>query len=212
MTVPTPDAARANVSVPTGNAYDKYATTNPVERRLMDAFFATLDAVLPAEAPAAVLEVGVGEGAVVRHLRMRWPDAVFVGLDLPDPVLAGHWHGAGFHPLFGSIEALPFPTDSFDLVLAIEVLEHVARPETALGELARVARGELIASVPREPIWRLANLARGRYLRDLGNTPGHVNHWSKGGFAALVGRQFQVISVRSPLPWTMLSARSRPLS
>jgi hypothetical protein len=30
--------------------------------------------------------------------------------------------------------------------------------------------------VPREPIWRIGNMARGRYLGDLGNTPGHIQH------------------------------------
>ena len=36
--------------------------------------------------------------------------------------------------------------------------------------------------MPREPLWRGLNMARGAYLKDLGNTPGHVNHWSKRSF------------------------------
>ena len=39
---------------------------------------------------------------------------------------------------------------------------------------------------PREPLWRGLNIARGAYLKDLGNTPGHLNHWSKRGFVALL--------------------------
>ena len=44
----------------------------------------------------------------------------------------------------------------------------------------------LLVSVPREPLWRGLNLARGSYLRELGNTPGHLNHWSKRRFASLL--------------------------
>ena len=52
-------------------------------------------------------------------------------------------------------------------------------PERALDVLAGLARPWLIASVPREPLWRALNLARLSYVGDLGNTPGHLNHWSK---------------------------------
>ena len=50
-------------------------------------------------------------------------------------------------------------------------------------------------------------MARGAYLRDLGNTPGHVNHWSKRDFVSLLSRHGKVEEVRSPLPWTMLLVR-----
>ncbi len=196
--------------IPTGNTYDKYASKNPVERKLMDGFFAALDSSLPRTAPTHILEVGVGEGEVTARLAARWPDATFCGVDLPDPELAANWDGVGFSPLFGDIGRLPFADRTFDLVLAIEVLEHVPYPELALAELSRVARRDIVVSVPREPIWCAANLARGKYLKDLGNTPGHINHWSKKAFAQLVGRRFDVRAVHSPFPWTMVAASIKP--
>lgn len=207
MTVPT-DAATDD-DVPTGNTYDKYASKNPVERKLMDGFFSALDAALPPIVPSRILEVGVGEGEVTRRVAARWPDATIVGLDLPDPELAAHWEGQDFSPLFGDIGRLPFRDDEFDLVLAIEVLEHVPFPELALAEIARVARRHIVVSVPREPVWRAANLARGKYARELGNTPGHINHWGKKSFSELVGRRFDVLSVHTPFPWTMVAAEVR---
>lgn len=199
----------ADEDVETGNTYDKYASKNPIERKLMDGFFGALDELLPATSPTRILEVGVGEGEVTARLAERWPDATFCGVDLPDPELAGHWDGKGFSPLFGDIGRLPFPDDTFDLVLAIEVLEHVPFPELALAELARVGRRDLVVSVPRERIWSLANLARGKYLRDLGNTPGHINHWTRRGFVELVARRCTVRGARSPFPWTMVAATVR---
>ena len=64
-------------------------------------------------------------------------------------------------------------------------------------------------SVPREPVWRIANLARLKYIRAFGNTPGHVNHWSRRSFVDFVGRELDVGQVLSPFPWTMLAARRR---
>ena len=195
--------------VPTGNTYDKYASTNPVERRLMAGFFAALEGAMPDRPPATALEVGMGEGEVSARLRARYPGVAAVGVDLPDDDLAGQWRTRGVAGLFGDIARLPFPADRFDLVLAIEVLEHVPDPEAALAEIARVARDRVLLSVPREPIWRAANLARGKYIGALGNTPGHIQHWSTRSFARLVGAQFEVVSVRTPLPWTMVAARVR---
>ncbi|MCU1455348.1 MAG: Methyltransferase type 11 [Acidimicrobiales bacterium] len=209
MPDPTGASRASAVAVPTGNTYDKYATTNPIERRLMRGFLAALDHALPEAAPLRVLEVGLGEGEVARRLARRWPAADITGLDLPDAELAAHWQGGPFAALFGDVGHLPFADATFDLVLAVEVLEHVPDPPLALSELARVARRDLVLTVPREPVWRVANLARGKYIPALGNTPGHVNHWSKAAFAELVGRHVDVHTVRSPFPWTVVGARAR---
>ena len=191
---------------PTGNTYDKYASANPIERRMMSGFFAALDASLPTTPPATILEVGAGEGEVAVRVRERFPDAALSILDLPDPELGAHWGALDLTGTFGSVETLPFPDATFDLVLGIEMLEHVPNPAAALRELRRVSRGRAVFSVPREPLWRVLNMGRGKYLRDLGNTPGHIQHWSKGAFADEVGRHFRVDTVRAPLPWTMVQA------
>ncbi len=60
-------------AIPTGNAYDKYASRNPVERRLMEGFFDALATCLPSSPPASVLEVGVGEGEVARRVARSVP-------------------------------------------------------------------------------------------------------------------------------------------
>jgi hypothetical protein len=73
--------------------------------------------------------------------------------------------------------------------------------------MARVASRHLLVSVPREPLWRGLNMARGAYLKDLGNTPGHLNHWSKRAFVSLLSKHGTVVEARSPFPWTMLLVR-----
>ena len=200
----------AATEVPTGNTYDKYSSTHRIEQKLMDAFFQHLDAALPVASVRSILEVGVGEAIVARRVQAQYPRARLVGLDLPDPALALHWAEGGVRGVFADIHHLPFPDASFDLVLGIEVLEHVADPVAAVHELSRIASGHLVVSVPREPIWRLANLARGKYIGALGNTPGHINHWSTRNFVGLIEQKFTVASVTTPFPWTMVSATSQP--
>lgn len=201
--------SRASDVVPTGNAYDKYSSSNPLEKRMMAGFFAALDEFVDRAAPTRAVEVGAGEGLVARRLLARHPHLVMSILDLPDPELSANWADLAAAGVQGSVEDLPFPDSSADLVMAIEVMEHVPDPDRSIAEIARVTSRDVILSVPREPIWRIGNMARGRYLRDLGNTPGHIQHWSMGGFVDLVGRHLDVVAVRAPLPWTMVHARRR---
>jgi 2-polyprenyl-3-methyl-5-hydroxy-6-metoxy-1,4-benzoquinol methylase len=200
------DASTAT-AVPTGNTYDKYGSTNPLVKRLMSGFHESLDELWEIAAPESVLDVGCGEGVLTCEWAERLDDGRIVGIDLDDPKLQAEWQQRGRPNLeFRAEEAtsLSFDDDEFDMATAIEVLEHVPEPEATLAEMARAARRHLLVSVPREPLWRMLNMARGAYLRDLGNTPGHLNHWSKVGFHSLLTRYGKVQEVRTPFPWTML--------
>jgi SAM-dependent methyltransferase len=196
--------------VPTGNTYDKYGSTNPVVKRLMAGFHASLDELWGIAQPKSVLDVGCGEGVLTSEWAERLGDGRIVGIDLPDPKLEAEWEKRQRPNLeYRAEEAtrLSFAADEFDLAAAIEVLEHVPDPEQTLAEMARVAERYLLVSVPREPIWRMVNMARGAYWSSLGNTPGHVNHWTKVGFKSLLTQYGAVEEMRSPFPWTMLLVR-----
>jgi 2-polyprenyl-3-methyl-5-hydroxy-6-metoxy-1,4-benzoquinol methylase len=200
----------AAAEVPTGNTFDKYGSRNPVVRRLMSGFHGTLDELWARAAPSSVLDVGCGEGVLTVQWAERIAGGRVVGIDLDDPKLRAEWEERRRPNLeFRAEEAtrLSFADDEFDLAAAIEVLEHVPEPEATLAEMARVARNHLMVSVPREPLWRGLNMARGAYWRELGNTPGHVNHWSKRDFVSLLSRYGAVEEARSPFPWTMLLVR-----
>jgi 2-polyprenyl-3-methyl-5-hydroxy-6-metoxy-1,4-benzoquinol methylase len=194
----------------TGNTYDKYGSANPVVRRLMARFKAALEELWRRAAPRTILDVGCGEGVLTHAWARRTGVERVVGTDLHDPVIQAEWakrQAPNLEYRVVRAERMPFADDEFDLCAAIEVLEHVPDPEHTLGELARIASGHLLVSVPREPLWRALNVARGAYLRDLGNTPGHVNHWSRRSFVSLLSRYGTVVETRSPLPWTMSLVR-----
>ena len=194
----------------TGNTYDKYGSTNPLVRRMMDGFENALDDLLEAASPISLLDVGCGEGVLVHQWAQRLAPARVVGIDLEEPSIQAGWaqrEAPNLEYKVMKAENLPFAENEFDMACAIEVLEHVPDPEHTLAEMARCAEHRLLVSVPREPLWRMLNMARGAYLKDLGNTPGHLNHWSKRSFVKLLSRYGKVVEARSPFPWTMLLVR-----
>jgi 2-polyprenyl-3-methyl-5-hydroxy-6-metoxy-1,4-benzoquinol methylase len=197
----------------TGNTYDKYGSTNPVVRRLMGGFESTLDELFTSADPQSLLDVGCGEGVLTHQWAQRLGEQRrVVGIDLDDPALHAEWAKRTAPNLEYRVmkaENLPFADGEFDAAAAIEVLEHVPDAEHTVAEMARVAKRWLLVSVPREPLWRALNMARGAYWKDLGNTPGHLNHWSKRSFVALLSRHGEVVEARSPFPWTMLLVRLR---
>jgi 2-polyprenyl-3-methyl-5-hydroxy-6-metoxy-1,4-benzoquinol methylase len=194
----------------TGNTFDKYGSTNPVVKRLMASFHRQLDDLFARAAPRSILDVGCGEGVLVCEWADRVGDGRVVGIDLDDPQLHAEWdkrRRPNLEYRVQKAEDLPFEADEFDFASAIEVLEHVPEPDHTLAEMARVAERHLLVSVPREPLWRGLNMARGSYLGDWGNTPGHVNHWSKRSFVSFLSTVGEPVVVRSPFPWTMVLVR-----
>ncbi len=199
-------AARPNETDfgPAGNTFDKYHTRNPVYRLLVRSFLGTVRAFSREFARPSVLEVGCGEGHLARYLADGWDAPPIVAFDISPAVIAEAVRiGGGPRFFVGSSYALPFPDKCFDLVVMCEVMEHLSEPATALAEISRVARQGCLVSVPREPLWRALNLARGAYWRDWGNTPGHVQWWSKRAFLSLVRRHGTLRAAAAPYPWTV---------
>jgi 2-polyprenyl-3-methyl-5-hydroxy-6-metoxy-1,4-benzoquinol methylase len=194
-----------------GNVYDKYGTRNPIERRLVDGFLEQVLGLVERSGAGEAHEVGCGEGEISlllarRGLRMR-------GSDVSAEVIAEARRRAADAGVEVSYRAAPISAldpahDAAELIVCCEVLEHLDDPEQGLEAIAELARPWLLVSVPREPIWRALNLARGKYVRDLGNTPGHLGHWSRRGFLELLGGRLEVVAVRTPLPWTMALCRA----
>lgn len=196
-----------------GNTYDKYGSTNPIVRWLMQGFESAVTELVDKVKPVSIHEVGCGEG----YWTLKWLEQGIDarGSDFSSTVIELAQANAlnrklpveTFHVC--SIYDLNPQKDAAQLVVCCEVLEHLEYPEAALQTLQAIANPYLIISVPREPLWSVMNMVRGKYLRHWGNTPGHIQRWSKQQFVALVSRYFEVIEVRLSIPWTMLLCRRR---
>jgi ubiquinone/menaquinone biosynthesis C-methylase UbiE len=185
----------------------KYVAANPASQLLIRQFMATLIEYVSLVNPSSVLDIGCGEGLVVRQLRQICPDARIHGLDIaPNLIEAAQRIEPNASYVQADVCRLPVAENAYDLVICTEVLEHLPNPERALVEIARVGGRAFILSVPREPWWRIANVLRGSYLEQLGNTPGHVNHWGSDAFLRFLSNNMRVARVRNPFPWTMVLA------
>ena len=197
-----------------GNLYPKYTTKNPIARLLVDRFLATLLDLADRTKVQEVHEVGCGEGFLSvtlaeRGFSVRGSDLSSGAIARARRQAATREHAPTFR-VADLYDLAPEP-DGAELVVCCEVLEHLPDPVRALRILARLACPFLIVSVPREPLWRALNLARGHYWRELGNTPGHLQHWSTRDFLALLREHVEVLEHRTPIPWTFALCRTRSI-
>ena len=193
-----------------GNTYDKYGSSNPVARLLLRRFLQSFDDLVRRANPTRVLEVGCGEGELALRLAREGRDVL--GTDISSLMVSeartrARSRGLAVEFKQADLFSIDAPPGSFDLVVCCEVLEHLEEPEAAVAHLTRLSRGYLLFSVPREPLWRILNMARGEYLGELGNTPGHIQHWSWRSFRKLLSRDLDLVDGRRPLPWLMALCR-----
>ena len=195
-----------------GNAFNKYDSKNPIVNRLMLGFRTSLTDLVETVHPNCIHEVGCGEGFWVNEWNSVGIQAR--GTDFSSKVIKIAQENAFESKLspdlfdVRSIYELDPEIDRADLVVCCEVLEHLDNPTAALEMLGTVASPYLIVSVPREPLWSLMNMARGKYLSNFGNSPGHIQRWSQRRFVQLVAQFFDIQELRAPTPWTMLLCRN----
>jgi 2-polyprenyl-3-methyl-5-hydroxy-6-metoxy-1,4-benzoquinol methylase len=183
-------------------AAEDYSHLSATGQGLVAQFRARVVGHIAAERPGRVLEVGCGQGWLLKAIADALPEAELHGLDIrPDVVGYARELVPSAEVVVGNGERLPFEDASFDVVVCSEVLEHVNDPSSVLAEIDRVGRGVAVLSVPDEPWFWGANLARGKHLATLGNCPGHIHHWSGGSFARLLRPRYDRVSVERSFPW-----------
>ncbi|OBZ34283.1 MULTISPECIES: class I SAM-dependent methyltransferase [Methanohalophilus] len=188
-----------------GNLYNKYESKNPLVKFLMKMYLNDFDSLIyPIKNEIeSTFEIGCGEGYLTKHIRdMGIP---IEGADVSERVVE---HAREIHPSINftvkSIYEVSNYNKKHDLILASEVLEHLEKPEHAIDELKEATTKYIFLSVPNEPFFRMANVLRLKYLNDLGNTPGHINHWSYKSFKKFIeNNSLKIVSSKISTLWLM---------
>lgn len=198
-------------SVDTSN-FRKHTSDNPLQRALIDRFHEKIAGIVKQLAPATLLDCGCGEGFVSEIFLTEMPAVQITGFDvLPESVELAKRRNPRATFSVGSIYDIDLPDNAVDVAVAFEVLEHLHEPEKALAEMARVASKYVVLSVPHEPFFCLANVARGKNMdiTPKGSDPDHRNFWGRSEFGAFVGRELDVVTLTGSLPWTIAVGKVR---
>ena len=193
-----------------GNVTNKQQVRNPIAKLLVKNFEKTFLDLLGSVDPESILEVGCGEGHLTQFLLSETSAKRISAVDISMSVLE-EAKAKLDNPRISFYQRSIYDLTedmSSDLVVCCEVLEHIDDPIKGVKSLRNVTKNHCLVSVPNEPLWRILNMARGSYLRDFGNTPGHMQHWSRSQFVSIMKSCFQVEYIRTPTPWTMALCRT----
>jgi SAM-dependent methyltransferase len=189
----------------------KHLNPNPLQRVLLNRFHRKIIQLIEQTGARHVLDAGCGEGFVIKQLHQQNPNLTFVGGDFSVEALL--W-GRDFvkHDAWlvnFDIQHMPFPNNSFPLVMCLEVLEHLPDSSVGLRELARVSSAYVLLSVPHEPWFRGANFLRGKHLLALGNDPEHLHNYTSNSFRQLVGDVIDIVWYGYAFPWQVALGRKQ---
>lgn len=171
-----------NVIQPEGNYYDKYHSKNPIIRLLMNGYFKSLNKMFnmldKSKRGFEILEAGCGEGNIANYVYQDF--------------------------LESDLEIYLTAFDISEKVISEAKMEY---PKKAVNNLRKYSKYFLF-SVPNEPAWRFLNLLRGKYIRDFGNTPRHIQHFSKNSLCSMLKScGLTIVKMDTPLPWIMVLAK-----
>jgi len=189
----------------------EYESQNPISRILYTNFYKKIDVILRKYVVERFSILEVGCGAAESSLRIH---STLLNLK-PKVTFEASEYDIRYVEKINSLN-YPFKVTNetvydlkrengeFDLIFLLEVLEHLEFPEKAIDELFRVSSKYVVISVPNEPIWRIANMARFQYLKDFGNTPGHINHYNEKKLEKMIQPYGKIIKVFKPFPWLIM--------
>jgi 2-polyprenyl-3-methyl-5-hydroxy-6-metoxy-1,4-benzoquinol methylase len=189
----------------------KHESRNPVKQALIQAFHGKAVELIRRAQPTTILELGCGEGFVLGALAEAGIEAELTGVELSERAVRIARERLGDRATIEHRDARELIEDgrSFDMVMMLEVLEHIPNPAQMLPILERLSTGWLLLSVPWEPMFMASNFVTGKNIRRFGNDPDHVNHWGRRGFQKFISTHFDVIEMPIVFPWTMVLARTR---
>lgn len=182
---------------------EQYAQTHPMPPSVHPMLARWMDHWLTRFSPtAAVLELGSGDGRILRHLRETHPRLRILGLEAS--MIRCRRMAQDLLPcVYSTQPPLPVAPQSIDLLISFEVIEHIPRAvlREYIAEFRRVLKptGMLWVSTPNYPFKRYVDIRE--YLRGRRRTwrddPTHVTRFSWRSLRTLLLEVFSDVEVRS---------------
>lgn len=194
-----------------------YITNNKLVNWLADRFINKVNKILKKINSLSLLglEVGCGKGHLLSKLHERGVIGRMAAVEIDE-----RWvkYAKIYHPVCSYFMSdaynLNFKDNSFDFIIATEILEHLSDPVAAVKEMKRVSKtgSHVIISVPFEPFFHWGNLLRGKHLKRLGRTPEHVNFWNRREIKTLLSEYIEIKMefTLSTFPWLLYHGKFKP--
>jgi len=181
----------------------KYTNKNYFHRLFLNRFLNTAFYEISRLGPKTILDFGCGGGFFLKAIKDRGlSDVKILGVDIRKESIE---RAKNLLPEYDFKQSDLFqitPDEfQFDLVMAIEVLEHLSEPEKFLNRITQFSSKYVLFTVPLEPWFRIMNLIRGRDVLLWGNHPEHVNHWSLNSFRRFLAKHIYIERLYVSFPW-----------
>jgi SAM-dependent methyltransferase len=193
---------------------EHYNSSNRIACYLIDNFKTTILRIINKYKICKVFDIGCGDGHISLFLAQH--GYIVEGGDINeilirqanlDVIEKNLYDNAKFNII--DIFNFDFSSIKSEIVLCSEVLEHLDNVDDAVDKIYKIQADLFLFSVPTEPLWRILNMARLKYLKNFGNTPGHVNHWGYGEFKRFLERKFVILEYIFVIPWSIALCKKK---
>ena len=186
----------------------KYQSKNPFVKILLDRFLNEILQMVGTIDVKKVLDLGCGEGFVINKLSKFYSYLEITGVDIDTKALD---LARDLNPRAKFIECdinnFQCEKKSFELVMLIEVLEHMKKPDEILRIVKNITSKYALISIPHEPLFRISNFLRCKNFFRFGNDPEHLQNWTKKQFLGLLKNDgFKILKIATPFPWVIVLA------
>lgn len=185
----------------------KYQTVNFLKRFFIFLFLKKTASLIKEIKAKKILDIGCGEGQVINFLKKENSTLKFTGFDVSKEAVdrvkkilpEEKFSVANIY----QVDKI-FQNQGFDLVLILEVLEHLKQPDLALGKLKKLKTRYFLFSVPKEPWFSFGNFLMGKNITRLGRDKDHRWFWKREEFLDLLKQDFKIIKLINNPFWTIV--------